>query len=886
MLTKARSSPDASNYLAYIFSNGPLLRSLQLTTQDILLVRSSAAINLKNTIRDNYKSLPDPIKKYIQAATLSSLSDPVKQLRSYAGSVITEVVHKGGVLGWPELLPELLSLASNERGNTSDAAQEGAMSALSKVCEDNKNLLNKDYHGQVPLDFIIPKLLQITSSPSAKVRAVSLGTINAFIPKRSRAIILSLDALLSRLFQLATDPSEEVRRNVCRSFVQLVDVRPDKIQPHLAGLVDYIVLQQRNVDDPDLALEAAEFWLCVGENDKMCPSLAPYLPKIIPVLLDSMVYSEDDIMRFEGDEDDADQEDREEDIKPQFATSKAARATSEGQNGTLIPSDKGLGGDASNPDIKEDDLSEGEIEEDFPGGADDISEDEWNLRKCSAAALDVLASHFHEPVFSVTLPYLIDNLQHTEWPRREAAVLAIGAIADGCMNTIIPHLPQLIPYLISLLEDGQYIVRVITCWALGRYSTWASHLPDTGSKKQFFEPMMEGILKRMLDKNKRVQESAASAFAQLEERATNELEPYCGPIIQQFVRCFRRYKDRNMFILYDCVRTLAEHTGPALQNPELINLLMPAIIERWQKVQDQSRELFPLLECLSFVALALGTHFTPFAGPIFDRCVKIIHRNLEEYMMAANNEYMDKPDKDFLVTSLDLLSALIQALQASGATQLVAQSQPKLFDLLIFCMEDSNNDVRQSAYALLGDCAVNVFPQLKPFLSSILPVLTAQLDLQKTPMHDDTAFSVINNACWSCGEIAMQEREGMAPYVNGLYHRLVAIIGNPEVPTSVNENAAIALGRLGVGCSEALSAHLAEFARSFLQVIQPVDDTDEKGHAIFGFNLMVEKNPRALGDCLLDYFRASAAYSNIVNSSYESGRDIRVTFQRVSPEGP
>lgn len=251
-------------------------------------------------------------------------------------------------------------------------------------------------------------------------------------------------------------------------------------------------------------------------------------------------------------------------------------------------------------------------------------------------------------------------------------------------------------------------------------------------------------------------------------------------------------------------------------------------------------------------------------------------------MIAANNEYMDKPDKDFLVTSLDLLSALIQALQVSGATQLVAQSQPKLFDLLIYCMEDSNNDVRQSAYALLGDCAVNVFPQLKPFLASILPVLISQLDLQKISMNDETAFSVINNACWSCGEIAMQEREGMAPYVNGLYYRLLAIIGNPEVPTSVNENAAIALGRLGVGCSDALSAHLAEFARSFLQIIQPVDDTDEKGHAIFGFNLMVEKNPRALSDCLLDYFRASAAYSDIVNSSYESGHDIRITFHRVS----
>ena len=882
MLTKARGSPDASRYLAYIFTNGPALTSLQLSPENVLLARSSAAINLKNTVRDNYKALPEDIKAYIQNAALSSLSDQISQIRNFGGSIITEVVQKGGILGWRTLLSELLSLAANDRGNTPEATQEGAASALSKVCEDNKNILNKDYHGQVPLDFIIPKLLLITSNPSAKVRAISLSIINTFIPRKPQAIVVSLDSILSRLFQLASDSSDEVRRNVCRAFVHLVDIRPDKIQPHLGGLVDYIITQQRNTDDPDLALEAAEFWLCVGENEKMCPTLAPYLPKIVPVLLESMVYSEDDIIRFEGDEEDADQEDREEDIKPQFAASKTARAIGDGQNGSLAKSEKGSTNSTANALAKEDELSEGEIEEEdeLAGGADD-AEDEWNLRKCSAAALDVLASHFHEPVFSVTLPYLIANLQHTEWPRREAAVLAIGAIADGCMATIIPHLPQLVPYLISLLEDGQYIVRVITCWALGRYSSWASHLPDATSRKRYFEPMMDGILQRMLDKNKRVQESAASAFAQLEERATVQLTPYCGPIIQQFVKCFKSYKDRNMFILYDCVRTLAEHTGPALSNPDLINLLMPTVIERWQKVQDQSRELFPLLECLSFVALALGPSFAPFAGPIFNRCIKILRQNLEDTVKAANNELIDKPDKDFLVTSLDLLSAVIQGLQLSGATQLVAQSQPKLFDLLIFCMEDPNNDVRQSAYALLGDCAVNVFSELKPFLSSILPVLISQLDLHKVPMGDDTAFSVINNACWSCGEIAMQEREGMAPYIDGLYYRLVAIIGNPEVPTSVNENAAIALGRLGVGCSDALSTHLAEFAQSFLQIIQPVDDTDEKGHAIFGFNLMVEKNPRALGDCLLDYFRASAACSNIVKNTYESGHDIRITFHRV-----
>ncbi|CRK20353.1 hypothetical protein BN1723_018444, partial [Verticillium longisporum] len=120
---------------------------------------------------------------------------------------------------------------------------------------------------------------------------------------------------------------------------------------------------------------------------------------------------------------------------------------------------------------------------------------------------------------------------------------------------------------------------------------------------------MDGILRKMLDKNKKVQEAAASAFANLEDQSGKVLQPYVVPILQQFVRCFARYKDRNMYILYDCVQTLAEQIGPFMAQPEIVNIFMPSLIERYQKVNDQSRELFPLLECLSYVAMALNDSF-------------------------------------------------------------------------------------------------------------------------------------------------------------------------------------------------------------------------------------------------------------------------------------
>lgn len=835
---------------------------------------------LKNNIKTGYKSIPPASLALVRSSVPLALQDKNSAIRGHAGSVITEIVTRGGILGWPQLLPDLLALIGNDAGTVTAEAQEGAMAALSKVCEDNRKILDKDYQGQRPLAFIIPKLIEFTGNSNHKIQALALGTINIFIPQKPQALLASLDDLLNRLFQLANNPSSEVRRQVCRAFVQIVEIRPEKILPHIEGLVDYMIGQQRRIEDEELACDAAEFWLTIGEHDQLWKSLDPYLNKIIPVLLESMVYSEDDIAVLEGGGNDAEEEDRAEDIKPNFAKSKSARTngdeiTETGPNGTAYQKLAGM---------DDDDLDEGEIEESDDDYDDDENpEDRWNLRKCSAAALDVFASDFKGPVFTTILPYLMTNLKHEEWQHREAAVLALGAVAEGCMAVVTPHLPELVPYLISLLSDPEPLVRQITCWTLGRYSSWGANLNTPALRAQFFEPMMEGILMKMLDNNKRVQEAGASAFAHLEEKAGASITPYCEPIIRQFVRCFEKYKDKNMFILYDCVQTLAEHVGHGLAQPQLIDLLMPALIHRWNKVSDQSRELFPLLECLSYVAAALAEGFAPYAQPVFSRCIQIIHQKLEAYLAAVNNPILDSPDKDFLVTSLDLLSAIIQALEQKDSAELVSASQPRLFELLRFCMEDPENDVRQSSYALLGDCAKYIFPQLAPFVPTLLPILIAQLDLDAILDEQiETGFSVINNACWSVGEISIQYGKSMAPYVPQLLQRYLEILGNPEVPKSVVENAAIALGRLGLENSELMSPHLASFSEPFLKGIGTVDHTLEKATAFKGFCLVIVRHPQAMEKDLGSLFTAIAQYKMDETHGTPLTADLQQIFQHVS----
>lgn len=841
--------------------------------------RGAAAVMLKNNVKATYKTLPEESKTYLRSTIIIGLQDQNAQIRSYAGNVITEMVRQGGILGWPQVLSELISLVDNSSGNVSPEAQDGAMGALLKICEDNKNALNKVYDGQRPLDFLIPKLLDFTLSANHKVRGKALSTLASFIEEPlPQPMENNAEKMLLQLFQLANDQNEDVRRSVCRCFTKLAQNLPALIAPHLGPIVEYILLQQRSDPNSELALDAAEFFFENCEVEDYQDGFLHMLDKIVPVLLESMIYSEDDQSRLEAEaEDDAENEDREQDIKPQFATAKNAGAagTSAIKTDESASSKQSANGYA----FDDEDLSEGEVDDDDDDYGED-PEDLWNLRKCSAASLDTFATRFHERVFEVTLPYLKDNLNHADWPNREAAVLALGAISVGCMDVVQPNLPDLVPFLITLLTDSQPVVRQITCWCLGRYSSWASHLDGAG-KQQFFEPMMDGILQRMLDNNKKVQEAAASAFAHLEEQATTELMPYSGVIAQQFVRCFAKYKDKNMFILYDCVQTLAEHVGPEMARPELVDLLMPALITRWQRVADKSREMFPLLECLAYVATALGNAFAPFAKPFFERCIKIIQENLEAGNEAASNPYQDQPDKDFLVTSLDLLSSIIQALDEQGSSELVATSQPNFFEMLAYCMRDSNNDVRQSAYALLGDCAIYVFARLQPYLSSIIEILIQQLDLEQAKEDPDTVFRVINNACWSAGEIAMRQQGGMAPYVDRLLQSLGNILFNSGIPESLNENAAIALGRLGLGNEQKLAPHLATFAPTFLSIIRKVGWTDEKCHAFNGFVQVVLQNPQGLEQCLLPFLSEVAMVPSILVSQDLQDPGLLESFQSV-----
>ncbi|KAL6556349.1 Transportin-1 [Orobanche gracilis] len=864
--------PDFNNYLAFMFGRGE---------GTSLEVRQAAGLLLKNNLRSAFKTIPPANQEYIKLELLPCMGATDKQISSTAGTIISTFVQIGGVAGWPELLHALIKcLDSNDVHLI-----EGAMDALSKICEDAPHVLDSDIPGlsERPINAFVPRFLQLFQSPHSALRKLSLASVNQYIMIMPTVLHLSMDKYLQGLFVLANDPAPEVRKLVCAAFVQLIGVRSDVLEPHLSNIIEYMLLVNKDSDD-EVSLEACEFWSAYCEAELPPENLSGFLPRLIPILLSNMAYADDDESLLEAEEDGS-LPDREQDLKPRFHSSRFH----------------------GSEDVEDDD--------------DDIV-NIWNLRKSSAAALDFISNVFGAEILPTLMPIVQAKLSTAgdeAWKDREAAVLALGAIGEGCINGLYPHLFEIIGFLIPLLDDKFPLIRSISCWTLSRFSKYivqgeklmttiigiSSHFSficpsyegcdrkGIQSKvtahqvgRDQFDKVLMGILRRILDDNKRVQEAACSAFATLEEEAADELAPRLDIILQHLMWAFGKYQRRNLRIIYDAIGTLADAVRGELNQPKYLEILMPPLIAKWQQLSNSDKDLFPLLECFTSIAQALGTGFSQFAQPVFQRCINCIQTQQLAKVdpVSAGAQY----DKEFIVCSLDLLSGLAEGL-GPGIESLVSQSN--LRDMLLQCCMDDAFDVRQSAFALLGDlarvCPVHLHARLLEFLEAAAKQLS-------TPNLKETV-SIANNACWAIGELAIKVHKEISPVVLHVVSSLVPILQYPEfsplgpvdavacitnaVPFSVIalflwiaekslnksliENSAITIGRLAWVCPELVSPHMEHFMQPWCVALSTIRDDIEKEDAFRGLCAVIRANPSGALKSLTFMCKAIASWHEI-----------------------
>jgi hypothetical protein len=80
-------------------------------------LRAMSGLLLKNTIKKNWLTLPDPIKLYVKRNCFGAIGDNFPLVRATVGIIITTIFLYENVEKWPELLPTLCQFLETQDNN-------------------------------------------------------------------------------------------------------------------------------------------------------------------------------------------------------------------------------------------------------------------------------------------------------------------------------------------------------------------------------------------------------------------------------------------------------------------------------------------------------------------------------------------------------------------------------------------------------------------------------------------------------------------------------------------------------------------------------------------------------------------------------------------------
>lgn len=791
----------------------PIAGWAQLREMSGLLLKNALS---KSPVDGNTKMrmrlLPDASQE-IKGVLCQCIADEVPGVRRVSSSIIASCTVGKEPVGmeplplseWGQtiLTPYLVNCLESAIGvmeghaassNNIQWALLGSLQTLAKVLEDDADKFEQG--SGAAFTKIVPCLLKLLQAcGEERVKVDCLQCCVHMIEVMPGSLVAQMNDFLGVLSALASDTSVDVRKYVCRSIVTLLSRRPEYLHDHMAPISQFILTATGDVEE-EVGLEACEFWLVFASLDEtMCTSemmdvVQSLLPQLLPTLVKAMVYSEEkkgDLL--EQNETDAKLgEDRAQDVAPVFHRSKA----------------KGGGED------DEEDEEDGNYDEDK----------EWTLRTCAAASLDSLSSGFPP---ECTLPHLLPVLQeclaHSDEWVREAGILALGAIGDGCGTQMNAHMSQLHPYLMSQVTTQNNLPQlvIISCWTLGRFSSWAVEQSASGAQPDLLRAMIEAISGRILDNHRKVQIASCSALATITEHAEDLIIPYLDPIYRVLVCALERHQTKALLVTLEIFGSLAEIIGAATGEGNLPSIYIPPLLMLWKtkaKENPMDRTLLPLMESLSYITTSIGMSVQPWALEIFETSMATINAAI---MILSATNYTDE-EADPLVCAADTLDGLVEGLGANFAELVMSSVQysAHFLTVLLTLVGHDVDSVRMSAFALMGDIARHC-PQ-------VMQHGMGELISEAVCCIDPTYPSVCNNAVWALGEVFVRcegNAAALQPYANEVVQMLISLImgqgfNEENGPLhGLEENASTAMGRLAKVNAQFVAADLPRFLNAW-----------------------------------------------------------------------
>ncbi|CAD7966500.1 unnamed protein product [Amoebophrya sp. A120] len=888
-------------YLVYVFQDKENLANKPT-------VRERAGLVLKQVFRTRCDNLNPQHVRTVRDQLVETVKDPNKRIRETSGNVLTFIIQKthlqnnfdaiGNLTG--NLVTALQVGTSNSASSSGSLTQQqqqdlerldGSFSCLTKICEDacdamkqaiSQHLMNtgprmgggiNGSNGPPDVESLPEAQKQFLQFCAEKLlpTVFQFGNMSAPLVCRKYSVQLAnhfalaemletspfqeiLGHLLPAYFQmverLASDEDTDVLHGVVKGMAHLLNKEKgyDLIGGKQAPTVLNFMLKHSQHPNEKIRIEACDFWSSAVRWDNYWTGIKDLLPQLVPILLQNMKYTETDYCNMYDRDDDQDAKDHQQDIQPRFHESR---------------NQHGAGDD-----------------DDDDSGPSNAWGTEWTVRKAAANSLDTMAANYGSDVMDLVLPIISTHLQSTDWETQESAVLAIGAIGVGCFELMCPHLPQVFELLVTkTVTHEKPLLRSISCWCMARYGYWVCENRNVSIE------VLKALLQRMLDRSKRVQEAACSAFATLCESVPDHgnyggdnnptiFHEFATDVLHTLDKAFQTYQMKNLFVLFDCTAAFVRTLKWWIRDDQYLQILLPPVGKKFDELLVNDKLTIALFECLMALVENMGASFAPLASKVVEKCGIIIKTTLQqEVQFKENPNTAERPERDIMATSIDLLSAMVDGFGRDISAVLKNQNFAAVLPLILTA--NNNNGFhfgsQQCAFALMGECAKYCIEFLIPHLPQLMPACKQNL------IHVNP--SVANNASWAIGEVCIQvPEEIIQPYVGPITETLVVCIqhatsareqkiremngmglnGQWRNDSGFNNNArsgpidhyminnCITLGRLASVCPAEVRPQFSTFVQPWLYAMKDARIDHEKMRAFLGFCKLVKLDPEVL----------------------------------------
>lgn len=815
---------------------GALGRLLTNTSADAGL-RQVAALHVK-------KSLQKPAcanEPAIQQGILAAIGDVNPKIRKAMASCIA-----GGVSSGAWDIRALDVLIQRLQSPPTPDVKSGCVRALTYVVEDMIEALDATGQAASLVNLLVPLIVD----PVEEVRDNALTSCSVFVEQAgvcasgSCHIALKpvIGAVITSCLSLLRGEAGQVSGESqvkCVKTLVLCMTYCDEVMPHfetLAGIMNYVVT---TLPDETIRTEALQFWKAVLYFPVAAEAAKKHMTEVIPMVLKCMIYSPMELNMLGAKVNDWQEPDRPEDIKPRHFQGKS----------------RDFHRDDEDEDCQDDD-----------GDAD------WNLRKSAASTLDDISQMYGDTILSLALGNINSMMQPDQpWEQQEAAILAIGAMCEGCYDGLLPYMAQIIQRLIDVANDDTYhhLARQICCWTMGQMNEFLLERDNAALLNQ----NVAVLLALMKSPTKSLQEAATAALQNLLSAANNhsndtalQAEGHMRSIVETCSACLENYQLKNRQTLLECIESVCAYYGTDLTAGDTFSLLMTPLGRLWGETADDSPLIFAYFECMASVCSAFGRAIEGYAESIFTRTVTMItvHTNMR---YVARNADADVPDEEYLITALDLLSSLFDAMGSS--LEPLLKTQPALMDCILQSLRDESPDIQKASFALIGDLS----GACPAFVQQHLDVV-CNLMLSRLREVDERRAGAASNVAWALSELIEHQMDiGGLPTLQPAHYdtflrQMTSLLANTTITgdmVNFAENLCLAIGCILVVDPDSITRTniaLDFFAARWCEYIRNIKNVPLKDRALRGFLGAAQAHPAKVVVALVPLLDVCASVAN------------------------